>query len=191
VYKAIVIGSSAGGLNALKTFISGLPAEFDLPIIITQHLNPHSDSYLTTYLSQQSHLKVKEADPGDFIQNGYVYIAPPNMHLLVEEDFTLSLSNEEKINYSRPSIDILFETAARAYTKSLIGIILTGANHDGAFGIKQIKIFGGLTIAQNPETAEVGTMPGAAIKTGSVDHISNLEEIAPYIVSLWRSQIPN
>jgi two-component system chemotaxis response regulator CheB len=191
VYKAIVIGSSAGGLNALKTFISGLPLEFDLPIIITQHLNPHSDSYLTTYLSQQSHLKVKESDPGDLIQNGYVYIAPPNMHLLVEEDFTLSLSNEEKINYSRPSIDILFETAARAYTNSLIGIILTGANHDGAFGIKQIKFFGGLTIAQNPETAEVGTMPGAAIKTGCVDHVSNLEEIAPYIVSLWRSQIPS
>lgn len=189
MYKAIVIGSSAGGLKALKTVISGFPIDFDLPIIITQHLNPYSDSYLATYLSQQSHLKVKEADPGDYIQNGNVYIAPPNMHLLVEENFTLSLSNEEKVNFSRPSIDILFETAARAYTKSLIGIILTGANNDGAYGIKQIKHFGGLTIAQNPETAEVATMPGAAINTGCIDQISNLEEIVPSIVSIWRNQL--
>ncbi|NOU45564.1 MAG: chemotaxis protein CheB [Bacteroidales bacterium] len=183
-FDAIVIGSSAGGLNALKTIITGLPHNFSTPIILTQHLSPHSDSYIAEFLNQLSHLTIKEADGGEKIMPSHVYIAPPNFHLLVEEDFTLNLTVDEKINYSRPSIDILFETAAIAYKNKLIGIILTGANNDGSNGIIQIKTFDGFTIAQSPESAEVAVMPRSAIETGHIDKILPLQEIAAFLVSL-------
>ncbi|MBZ0241604.1 MAG: chemotaxis protein CheB [Bacteroidales bacterium] len=176
-YKAIVIGSSAGGLQALKTIISGLSTSFDTPVIVTQHLSSSSDNYLVHFLNQFTHLTVKEADEKETVSRGHVYIAPPNFHLLVEEDFTLSLTVEEKVNFARPSIDVLFETAAEAYKNQLIGIILTGANHDGAKGIVQVKQKGGYTIAQKPDTAEAPAMPQAAINTGFVDQILKLEDI--------------
>jgi two-component system chemotaxis response regulator CheB len=183
-YEAIVIGSSAGGLNALKTIFDKLNQNFTIPIIIAQHISSRSGSYLATFLNDISHLTVKEADAGEKILSSHAYIAPPNFHLLVEEDFTLNLTVDEKVNYSRPSIDILFETAAQAYKNRLIGIILTGANNDGSFGIKQIKSFGGLTIAQSPETAEVPIMPQSAINTGCVDKSLTLQEIADLINSI-------
>lgn len=187
-YNAIVIGSSAGGLQALKTIISGLKTEFDTPVIITQHLSPSSDNYLVHFLDQFTHLTVKEADEKEIISRGHVYIAPPNFHLLVEEDFTLSLNVEEKVNFARPSIDVLFETAAEAYKNQLIGIILTGANHDGAKGIAQIKRKGGYTIAQNPKTAESPTMPQTAINAGFVDQVLDLEEIPLLLNEICKSK---
>ncbi len=183
-YKAIVIGSSAGGLNALKSIIHALSPAFEMPIIITQHTSPNSESYLAKFLNQQTHLTVKEVDGGEKILKSHIYIAPPNFHLLVEEDFSLSLTVDEKVNFSRPSIDILFETAALAYKQNVIGIILTGANNDGASGIEYIKKYGGFTIAQSPLTADVPTMPQAAIDTGYVDKILNLNEIAQFLNSL-------
>jgi two-component system chemotaxis response regulator CheB len=183
-YEAIVIGSSAGGLKALKIIFDNLNQSFTTPIIIAQHTSSRSESYLATFLNQDSHLTIKEAESGEKILRSHVYIAPPNFHLLVEEDFTMNLTVDEKVNYSRPSIDILFETAALAYKNQLIGIILTGANNDGAFGIKQINSFGGLTIAQSPESAEVPIMPQAAINTGCIDKIITLEEIAELISSI-------
>jgi two-component system, chemotaxis family, protein-glutamate methylesterase/glutaminase len=183
-YKAIVIGSSAGGLNALRTILTMLGSDFKIPIIIVQHTSPSSDNYITTYLDELCGLRVKEADEKEIIVNGHVYFAPPNFHLLVEENGTFSLSIDERINFARPSIDVLFDTATYTFQDQLIGIILTGANHDGAKGLKKIKQAGGLCIVQDPKTAEVDSMPLSAIQATKVDHILPLAEIAKLLISL-------
>ena len=149
--KAIVIGSSAGGLQALKTVFSSLENDFIIPIIVVQHISPHSDNYITTYLNKICKIKVKEANEKEVIENGHIYFAPPNFHLLIEEDFTFSLSTEDRVNFARPAIDVLFDTAAFAYGKNLVGIILTGANNDGSAGLRRIKELGGIAIAQDPK----------------------------------------
>ena len=166
-YKAIVIGSSAGGLNALRTILTMLDADFNLPIIIVQHISPHSDNYITQYLDKLCNIKVKEADEKEVIKGGTVYFAPPNFHLMVEENFTLSLSTDDRVNYARPSIDVLFETASFAYGNKLIGIILTGANYDGAKGLNFIKKNGGLAIVQDPKTAEVDGLGRESLRRGA------------------------
>jgi two-component system chemotaxis response regulator CheB len=178
MYKAVVIGTSAGGLNALDKIFSGLDKNFNLPVMLVQHKHVESDDYLAKYLNKLSHLNFKEAEEKEPIKEGNVYIAPADYHLLVEEDFTLSLNVDEKVHFCRPAIDILFETAAEAYGKHLIGIILTGANEDGAQGMLAIKNAGGLTIAQNPESAEVDFMPRSAINKVNIDYIVDLETIA-------------
>ena len=182
--KAIVIGSSAGGLNALKIIFSALDKNFKIPIIVVQHISPHSDNYITTYLDKNSRVNVKEAEEKEAIKEGNIYFAPPNFHLLIERDKTFSLSTEERVNYARPSIDILFETAVYAYGKHLAGIILTGANHDGANGMRLIKQYGGLTIVQDPKNAEVDTMPTCAINATQIDHILSLKEITRHLIKL-------
>ena len=182
--KAIVIGSSAGGLQALKTIFSLLESDFSIPIIVVQHISPHSDNYITTYLNRICNIKVKEANEKELIEDGTIYFAPPNFHLLIEDNFTFSLSTEERVNFARPSIDVLFETAAFAYGKNLAGIILTGANNDGAAGLNTIKKYGGLTIVQDPKTAEVDTMPSSAIKISKVDYILSLGGIGKLLTKL-------
>ncbi len=183
-YRAIVIGSSAGGNEALKDILLHLPKEFKIPIVIVQHISPYSENYMTRHLNSICNINVKEADEKDKIIPGNIYIAPPNYHLLIEEDETFSLSVDKKVNYSRPSIDVLFETAAYAYGPSLIGIILTGANNDGSKGLKKIKEAGGLTIVQDPKTAYSDAMPKAAIKTIKVDYILSLEKIAKLLLKI-------
>ena len=183
-YKAIVIGSSAGGINALTKVLSVLPADFPLPIVIVQHLHPESGHHLPYILGTKSALKIKQADEKEKIEKGWVYLAPPNYHLLVEEDFTFSLSLESPVNYSRPSIDVLFESAIYAYRQHLIGIILTGANHDGSLGLKKIKEIGGFTIVQDPKTAEADAMPKAAIEATMIDKILPLQDIGLYLLQL-------
>lgn len=183
-YNAVVIGSSAGGFNALGKLIPKFPKEFSIPIFIVQHTSPNSDNFLAKFLNKLSNLKVKEADEKEEIKAGYVYIAPPNYHLLIEEDHTISLSTEKKKNYSRPSIDILFETAAIAYGNSLIGIVLTGANNDGSAGLLAIKNAGGYCIVQKPTDAEVETMPIAAIELAKPNKILKLDEIVDFIIKL-------
>jgi two-component system chemotaxis response regulator CheB len=178
LYKAVVIGTSAGGLSALDKIFSGLDENFNLPVILVQHKHVESDDYLAKYLNRLSHLNIKEADEKEPIKEGNVYIAPADYHLLIEEDFTLSLNIDERVHYCRPSIDVLFETAADAYGRHLIGIILTGANEDGTQGMIKIKEEGGLTIAQNPKSAEVAYMPKSVIEKIEVDYILNLEMIA-------------
>jgi two-component system chemotaxis response regulator CheB len=180
-YQAIVIGTSVGGLNALQKILGPLPANFSLPILIVQHRLPAPDDFLTFSLNESCPLTVKEADEKEPIKPGFVYIAPANYHLLVEQNKTLSLSIDSKVCYSRPSIDVLFETAAEAYLSGLIGIILTGANDDGTIGLKKIKEKGGLTIAQDPATAESGVMPLSAIRENVVDQILPLAEIASFL----------
>ena len=183
-YDAVVIGSSAGGLNALKTIFQGLDSTFPMPVIIVQHISPDSDNYLIHILNDMNKLKGKEADEKETPVAGTAYIAPPNYHLLVESDGTFTLTVDERVNYARPSIDVLFETAAEAWRGRLIGIILTGANNDGSKGLKRIKELGGLVVVQDPDTAEVDSMPRAAILATTVDHLLHLEEIAPLLNQL-------
>jgi len=185
-YKAVVVGVSAGGMSALGEILPRLPDDFPVPVIIVQHISPQSDNYMIRHFNNLSKITVKEADEKEAILPGHAYFAPPNYHLLVEEDQTFSLSVENRVNFSRPSIDVLFESAIDAWYSSLIGIILTGANNDGSKGLKKIKDFGGLTIVQDPKTAEVSAMPDSAIKLFKPDHILKLKDIAPFLVSLFK-----
>ncbi|EDN65917.1 response regulator receiver modulated CheB methylesterase [Beggiatoa sp. PS] len=188
-FEAVVIGSSAGGIRALSTVLAALPSEFPLPIIIVQHLHPHSDSYLARILESKCQLKVKQADEKETIADGVVYISPPNYHLLIEEDRSFSLSIERQVNFARPSVDVLFESAVYAYRDRLIGIILTGANNDGHQGVKNIKQIGGYVMVQDPKTAEANAMPKAAIAATNVDKILPLEQIGPYLLQLVNRSI--
>ncbi len=184
VYEAVVIGVSAGGFKALHTLLSGLPENFSIPVIIVQHRLAYSDNYLVTSLNKLCCLSVKEADEKEKIKPGTIYLAPADYHLLVEKNKTFSLSTDEFVCFSRPSIDVLFETATDAYKAGLIGIILTGANADGSKGIQIIKEAGGVTISQDPDTAEVDMMPLSAIATKSVDFILALEDISSFLKDL-------
>ena len=187
-FEAVVIGTSAGGVNALQVILKSLPRNFALSVIIVQHLHPNSDDYSARILNDSCKMTVKQANEKEKIEPGVVYTAPPNYHLLVEEDKTFSLSIAEREKYARPSIDILFETAADVYGAELIGIILTGANNDGSQGLKRIKEKGGLTIVQDPETAEVDSMPRDAIATTKVDYILPLEQIGPHLRKMSQKQ---
>ena len=188
VYEAVVIGVSTGGMDALRDIFMNLNEYFTMPILVVQHLYTQSENFLATYLNKLTHLTVKEADEKEQIQLNTVYLAPPNYHLIVEEDKTISLSTDERVNFCRPSIDVLFETAADAYGANLIGIILTGANSDGANGMLRIKEKGGLLIVQDPATADVSTMPLSVIKQTQVDHVLSLKDIAEF---LNRSNLQN
>ncbi|MBI3134654.1 MAG: chemotaxis protein CheB [Bacteroidetes bacterium] len=183
-YSAIVIGVSSGGLNALKLLFSMLPAGFSIPVIIVQHLSPRSDGRWINLLNENSKIHVKEADEKEKIQSGTAYVAPPNYHLLIEKTRTLSLSIDERVNYARPSVDVLFESAAEVYQNELIGIVLTGSNSDGAEGLKRIKENGGLTIVQDPADAESAYMPESAIATTKVDYILTLENIIALLIAI-------
>ena len=180
-YEAIVMGVSAGGMEALSTILPDLPADFAFPLIVVQHQHPTSDDFLVHYLNERCNLKVKQADGKENILPGVIYIAPPDYHLMVEEDRTFSLSVDEPVNYARPSIDVLFKTAVDAYGARLVGVILTGTSSDGSLGLKRIKESGGLAMVQDPETAEVDIMPKAAVDATEVDYVLPLEEIGPFL----------
>lgn len=183
-FEAVVIGASAGGINALIQVLSALPENFPLPVLIVQHLQANAESYLAHILNSRSGLHVKEADEKEPIRAGHAYTAPPGYHLLVEDDRTCSLSLEGLVNFARPSVDVLFESAVAVYRDKLIGVILTGANHDGARGLRALKHAGGCAIAQSPASAEVPAMPEAAIAACNVDKVLPLNDIGPYILQL-------
>jgi two-component system, chemotaxis family, protein-glutamate methylesterase/glutaminase len=183
-YQLIVIGGSAGAMTALLELLPMLPAGFSLPIVIVVHLHPRQDSAHVERLGSQCALPVKEADEKEPIQPGTIYLAPPNYHLLIEQDHTFSLSIDERVNYSRPAIDVLFESAAQAYGSHLVGVVLTGANNDGAEGLRHIKERGGLAIVQDPRTAESTYMPQAALEVTPVDHMLSVPEIGQLFVKL-------
>lgn len=176
-YRAVVMGASAGGFEALRIILTMIKPDFPMPILIVQHISSDSDNYMVSNLNKLCKISVKEAVEREKILPGLVYIAPPNYHLLVEKDETISLTVDPKVNYSRPSIDVLFESAADVYEDDLIGIVLTGANSDGSNGLKKIKAAGGMTIVQDPRTAYADTMPKASIRKTEVDHILMLDEI--------------
>ena len=178
-FELVVIGASLGGLQALETLLAGLPQAFPLPVVVVQHRHKDS-SDLVALLQRYSLLPVSEVEDKEEIRPGRVYLAPADYHLLIEAShFALSL--EAPVEYARPSIDVLFESAAEAYAERVIGIILTGASQDGAQGLAKIKASGGLTVVQSPATAEGQTMPAAAIAATQVDQILPLSEIALFL----------
>jgi two-component system chemotaxis response regulator CheB len=182
-YQAIVIGTSAGGLRALSAILPRLPADFPAVVIIVQHRSKDQRFLLEELLQDKCRIRVKQADEKEKIKKGQVYIAPPDYHLLVESDMTFSLSSDPQVNYSRPSIDVLFESAAAAYGSGLVGIVLTGANSDGSNGLSTIKNSGGLTIAQLPLDAEFPSMPQSAIDKGAAQLVFTLPEIGHYLIT--------
>jgi two-component system chemotaxis response regulator CheB len=175
--EAVVIGASAGGFEALLAVLKGLPPTYPMPLVAVLHLPENHDSRLPELFGYRLELKVCEARDKEALAPGVLYFAPAGYHLLVETDRTFSLSCEGRVSYARPSIDVLFETAADAYGKSLAGILLTGANYDGAAGLAGMKVAGALTVVQDPATAEVPTMPEAAIRRMAPDLILPLAEI--------------
>ena len=181
-FKLIVMGVSYGGMNALQTILPVLPENFPVPVVIVQHMSPNPDSYLVSHLDSTCSISVKEAEDKEELKAGRVYLAPADYHILIEDDMTLSLTVEEKVNYSRPSIDVLFDSAAYAFGRKVIGVVLTGANTDGSLGLAEIKKNGGIAIVQSPETAVASVMPQGAIDAVMVDHILPLHEIAPFLV---------
>lgn len=187
-YEAVVIGASAGGLQAFLTLLAGIPENYTLPIVIVQHRAKEEKYLLENVLQQKCRIKVKQADEKEQITAGFVYVAPPNYHLLVEHDKTFSLSSDKTVKYSRPSIDVLFETAAEVYKDGLVGIILTGSNSDGANGMKAIRRHNGLTIAQNPDEAQYPEMPAASIRTGAIKRILLLKEIHQFLIQLSKNR---
>ena len=185
MYDLVCMGASWGGLKAVGQVLADLPEDFDLPIAIAQHR--HRDSQAETLvelLQAKTDRPVLDVDDKMPIASRHVYIAPPNYHLLVERG-SFALSVDEHIQYARPSIDVLFETAAHAYGAGVIGIILTGANADGALGLARIKNAGGVALIQDPRGAARRTMPDAAIAATVADAILPLEEIGKFIYGLW------
>lgn len=181
--KAVSIGTSAGGIEALSRLLPQIPKGCDKVFLIVQHITPESDSTFVRLIREKCNIKVSEACNTDEIIPGTIYFAPPDYHLLVEKNLTLSLAADEKINYSRPSIDVLFETAAEAFRQNLTGILLTGVNRDGSAGLKRIHELGGKTIVQLPADADFSEMPLSAIKLFKPDEVLTLEEIAAYLRS--------
>lgn len=171
MFEAVVIGGSAGSIEVLVSLLGTLPKNYPLPIIIAIHLHPSDQGDLAALMDSQTSIEIKEAREKHPIEPGSVYTAPADYHLLVEHDKTFALTVDDRVHYARPSIDVLFESAAFVYGKKLTGILLSGANNDGAHGLAVIKQSGGLTIVQAPETAQCPAMPQAAIDIGCVDRL--------------------
>ena len=186
-YEIVAVGSSAGGIRALEQILSGLPADLPLPVLIVQHLDPRHRSLMAEIMQRSSKMKVKEAVDGEEILPSIVFIAPPNRHMLVA-DGHISLTSTAFVHFSRPSIDLLFESVAATYADKAIGIILSGTGRDGSMGIKAIKEKGGTTLAQDQATSEHFGMPDAAIATGMVDFVLPVYDIAKAIVELTTSR---
>ncbi len=183
-FDIVAIAASAGGLMALSKVLSDLPADFPAAVLVVQHLDPRHRSLMADIISRRTQLHVKSAEEGDVISPSTVFIAPPDRHLLVNSDGTLSLTQSELVHFVRPSADLLFESAAASYRNRAIAVVLTGTGSDGSMGVQAIKNMDGTVIAQDEKTAEFFGMPGAAIKTGSVDFTLSLDEIAPALISL-------
>jgi two-component system, chemotaxis family, protein-glutamate methylesterase/glutaminase len=183
-FDAVAMAASAGGLSALSLVLSGLPGDFPAAILVVQHLDPRHHSLMADIMARRTSLRVKQAEEGDRLGPGTVYIAPPNRHLLVNPDSTLSLSQSELVHFLRPSADLLFESVAAVFKDRAIAVVLTGTGHDGSMGVNAIRKMGGTVIAQDEETSEFFGMPEGAIQTGSVDFILPLREIPSALVTL-------
>lgn len=183
---AVVIGASAGGVEALLTLFAHVQPGFQLPVIVVLHIPDERRSQLAAVFNSRLSLPVKEVDDKEPIVPGTLYFAAPGYHVSIEQDHSFSLSREERVHYSRPSIDYLFESAADVYQSRLAAILLTGANQDGAQGLSSVKQQGGLTIVQDPTEAHVAIMPHAALERCQPDYILPLHGIARLLVELER-----
>lgn len=183
-YDVLAIGASWGGVDMLMRLVAQLPASWRLPVVIVQHQHPNSGNALERILSRVAKLPVHDVEDKDVMQQGHVYLAPANYHLLVEDDGSFGLSLEAPVKYCRPALDVTFASLARVFQHRCIGLVLTGANDDGAEGTRIIKAAGGHTLAQSPDSAEARSMPEAAIATGAVDKVLEPDEIVPYLLHL-------
>lgn len=183
-FCAVVAGVSMGGVEALRILLGGLPGDFRLPVLVVHHISADSGSDLSKLLDERCAMHVKEADEGEAIKSGTAYLAPPNYHLLVEKNGTLALSVDMPVNFARPSVDVLFESAADAFGAGVIGVILTGSGFDGANGLKKIKDSGGLAVVQDPVDAEADSMPRSALAAVEADHVLPLKDISGLLCSL-------
>ncbi len=189
-FDIVVFAASLGGLQALTPILSALPATFPAAIAIVQHISPDHNSVMAEILDRRTALKVKQAREADQLQPGVVYIAPPDKHLLVNDDATLSLSDAPREHFVRPAGNKLFETAALHLRERVIAVVLTGMDSDGATGAVLVKKMGGIVIAQDASTAEAPSMPRATIETGVVDFVLPVEEIATMLLTLVKSIKP-
>lgn len=176
-FRAVVLGVSTGGVDALKRLLSALPDTYSLPILVVIHMMAASGDGLASLLNELAEIHVKEADEGEFITAGMVYLAPANYHLLLESNGQLSFSTDPAVNFARPSIDVLFESAAASFGNALIGVVLTGAANDGARGLERIRRSGGFTVVQDPADAIMDAMPKNALALGPVDRVVKLDEL--------------
>ena len=186
--EAVVIGASAGGFEALLAILKDLPATYPMPLVAVLHLPDNHESKLAELFGYRLSVQVREARDKESLAPGTLYFAPSGYHLSIENDYSFSLSCEDRVAYARPSIDVLFASAADAYGKALAGILLTGANYDGATGLAGMQVAGALTIVQDPASAEVPTMPEAAIRRMTPDLILTLAEIRSLLCRLGDKQ---
>lgn len=184
VARAVAIGASAGAVPALLRILPALPADFPAPVLIVVHVPPDRDNALVALFDSKCPLSVKEGEDKEPIRSGVVYFAPSDYHMLVEGDGSLALSSDEQVNHSRPAIDVLLESAADAYGPALVGIVLTGANDDGAAGLKAVGEAGGVALVENPADAQVPTMPAAALAACPAAQSLSLDGITSYLLGL-------
>ena len=182
--EAVVIGASAGGVEAVATLLGALPKSFGAAVALVIHVPPANDNLLVRVLEPRCALPLREACDKEPIEPGTVYVAPPGYHLMIEPERTFALSLDEPVHYSRPSLDVLFESAAHAYRERLLGIVLTGANADGAEGLRIVRELGGAGWVQDPSTAYAQAMPAAAIGRAGADFISTVDGLATRLAAL-------
>jgi two-component system chemotaxis response regulator CheB len=184
--ELVVLGASWGGMRAIGTVLGGLPVDFEAVIVAAQHRSASSTAALASVLQNTSALPVRDTEDKEALTPGHVYLAPADYHLIVEHGH-LALSLDDRVQHSRPSIDVLFESAARAYGAAVAAVVLTGANADGADGLRAVRRAGGFTLVQDPSTAESPVMPEAAIASGAADKVLPLSDIAAFLVELCRT----
>lgn len=182
--QAVVIGTSAGAVQALSAILPPLPADYPLPVMVVVHVPPDRRNALTELFQTRCAMTVREAEDKEPIAPGVIYFAPPDYHLLVETPELLALSTDEPVLHSRPSIDVLFESAADAFGDALVGVILTGANQDGAEGLRAVGEAGGVAVVEDPAGAAASAMPEAASAAWPGARVMSLEEIGVYLLSL-------
>jgi two-component system chemotaxis response regulator CheB len=184
MYKAVIIGGSAGSFQVLTRILNSLPKTFNLPVLLCMHRLKHVRSGFLEALTIKSSLPVIEPNDKEQIKPGKIYLAPANYHMFIEMGNRIALSTEDPVNHSRPSIDLSFITASQAFRDKLVGIILSGANSDGAIGLQKIKELNGLTIVQDPNDCQVRTMTESAMKLTKVDHVFTTDEIIKFLLKL-------
>jgi two-component system, chemotaxis family, protein-glutamate methylesterase/glutaminase len=189
-FDLVAVAASAGGVQALSTFVGALSPDFPVPVLVVQHLDPRHDTTLADILDRRSTVRVKLAEAGEHVKRGTVYIAPPDHHLLVDEHGALSLSDRARTHFVRPSADLLFESIAEAYGARAIVCVLTGTGHDGAEGVRSVKARGGTVIVEDPKTARFPGMPDAAVGTGYADLVCSLGDIPAAIHDLLAASEP-
>lgn len=190
-YDVVALAASAGGLAALSTVLAGLPGNLPVPVLVVQHLDPRHESLMADIMGRRTSLAVRQAADGDTLAPSTVFIAPPDRHMLVNKDGTISLAQTELVHFVRPSADLLFESVASSFEARAIAVVLSGSGTDGAMGVEAVKRMGGTVVVQDEETSEFYGMPGAALATGVVDFVLPLGDIPSALITLVTGKRPS